>query len=376
MRYCKRCVQPDTRPNSRFDEFGVCPACNFQDEYASIDWDERRRELDAIVSETKLHNYSDYDCIIGVSGGKDSTRQAMFARDELGLRPLLVCCTYPPEQITELGCANLSNLVSLGFDTVNVSPGPQVWKRLMRNGFFRFGNFGKSTEMALYASAPKIAVAYRIPLIFLGENPAITVGALCTGSTSGDANKMKNTHTLQGGVDVVTEEGVREQELFWYRYSSDEEMQMANLRVVYLGYYIKDFFKVENEKFSVAHGMQIRNDPPEDIGDISGAEALDENFVVVNQMFKFLKFGFGKVTEQVCEEMRLGRMTREEAVRLVKAYDGRCAKRYIESFCEYLEITEKEFWEVAERFRGKDVWEPDGNGGWKLRASIDERPAT
>ena len=57
-----------------------------------------------------------FDCIIGVSGGKDSTRQALFIREKLKMRPLLVCCTYPPEQLTDLGAKNLSNLIKLGFD--------------------------------------------------------------------------------------------------------------------------------------------------------------------------------------------------------------------------------------------------------------------
>ncbi len=371
MKFCKECIQPNTRPKSHFTNEGICPACAFHKQYDSIDWSERRRELQGIIEDTRAINSSSYDCIIGVSGGKDSVRQAMFARDELGLRPLLVCCSYPPEQSTELGCENLANLCSLGFDLITVSPAPLTSKKLMSNGFHKFGNYGKALEMALYASAPKIAIAYQIPLIFLGENPAITVGALCTGSLSGDASKMKNTNTLAGGPDSVRDESISEQDLILYRYSSDEEMQMGQLRVLYLGYYIRDFWKRSNGEFSIAHGMKIRTDPPEDIGDITGHEALDEDFVFINQRFKYLKFGFGKVTEQVCEEMRLGAMDRATAIDLVEKYDGACASRYIKRFCRYVGISRVEFDAIVEKYRNKDIWACDESGTWFLT----ERPS-
>jgi N-acetyl sugar amidotransferase len=371
MRYCKKCVQPDTRPGIQFDSEGVCPPCRFAEQTEKIDWQARRRELEEIAAFGKKYNVSGFDCIIGVSGGKDSTRQSLFVRDELGLKPLLVSCTYPPEQQTERGAHNLGNLISLGFDCISVSPDPKVWKRLMRQGFLKFGNWCKSTEMALYASAPKIAIAYHIPLIFLGENPAIALGDLGVGSITGDANKMKYCHTLGGGnPDGLREEGIREQDLFWYRYPSDEEMEWAKMRIVYLGYYIKDFTRFKNAEVSVAHGLQIRSDPPLDTGDAFGFEALDDDFVIVNQMLKYFKFGFGKTTDQASEAVRFGLMTRDKAVELINKYDGKCAKRFIGRFCRYLEISEEEFWKVADSFRNKAIWQFNAQGSWELKEPI------
>lgn len=372
MKYCKKCVQPDTRPGIKFDKEGVCPACRFAEVSEKIDWQERQKELEEIAEFGRKHNVSGYDCIVGVSGGKDSTRQSMFVRDELGLKPLLVSCVYPPEQHTERGAHNLANLISLGFDCISVSPDPQVWKKLMRQSFLKYGNWAKSTEMALYASAPKVAIAYHIPLIFLGENPAIALGDLDVGSTTGDANKMKYCHTLEGGnPDKLLTEDIKEQDIFWYRYPSDEEMDMVNMKIVFLGYFIKDFTRFKNAEFSVAHGLMIRNDPPEDIGDAYGFEALDDDFVVVNQMLKYLKFGFGKTTDQASEAVRLGMITREEAIELVKKYDGKCAPRYIKHFCRYFNMSSEEFWRVAELFRDKEIWEDGKNGEKKLKAVLE-----
>src|SRR5436309_39451 len=107
MKYCKTCLQPDTRPGTRFSDEGICPACNYFANLREVDWDERRHELEEIVDFGRRNNHSGYDAIIGVSGGKDSTRQALYVKEVLKMNPLLVCLSYPPEQVTERGVNNL-----------------------------------------------------------------------------------------------------------------------------------------------------------------------------------------------------------------------------------------------------------------------------
>jgi len=367
MDYCKKCVQPDTRPGIQFDSHGVCPACRYAEDLVSVDWEARRQELKRIVERAEKDNHSEYDCIIGVSGGKDSTRQALYVRDVLGLKPLLVSCNYPPEQLTERGARNISNLISLGFDTINVMPDPQVWKKLMRKSFLEYGNLAKSTEMALYATLPKLSIAYHIPLAFLGENPATQMGDLATGSLNWDANKMKNTNTIAEGSAIYLGDGVAAQDLYWYRYPSDDEMAWANIQVVYLGYFWPNFTKVDNAAFSMTHGLEVRTDTPLERGALHPFEALDDDFVFVNQMVKYFKYGFGKVTDEVCELIRYGRMSREEGFALVEKYDGKCSPEYIRRFCEYIDISEKEFWELAESHRNKELFEKDASGAWRLK---------
>ena len=119
MKYCKICLQPDTRPGTFFSENGICPACNYYHTVsAAADWQERFDEIQKFLESYERKPGQHFDCIIGVSGGKDSTRQALWVRDKLGLKPLLVCLTYPPEQLTERGADNISNLIELGFDVV------------------------------------------------------------------------------------------------------------------------------------------------------------------------------------------------------------------------------------------------------------------
>jgi N-acetyl sugar amidotransferase len=364
---CKRCVNPDTRPNISFDAAGLCPVCQYELAKTSevIDWNARRAELASICAWGRQNTRSTYDCIVTVSGGKDSTRQACFARDDLGMNPLLVNCAYPPEQVTDLGAANLSNLISLGFDTLSISPDPRVWKRLMREGFFKFGNWARSTEMALYAIPVHVAIAYQIPLIFYGENPVMTIGEK-HGKTDGDASQLKKGNTIAGGPSQLLPPDVSSQDAYFYFYPPDEDMEAARLRLVYLGYYMPDWSGRSNAEFALARGFKARHEPPAMTGDLWGFSCLDEDFSIVNQYLKFLKLGFGRVTDQVCEAINAGIMTREEGLELVRQFDGCCDRAFIRRFCDYLEITEEEFQDTCERFRNRILWHGTPQGKWEL----------
>ena len=376
MRWCKRCLEPDTRPDCVFDEEGICYPCRLLETAHEIDWPGRWRELEEVVkwaTERQEKSVSGYDCIIPVSGGKDSHRQAVFVRDELGLKCLLVSCAYPPQQQTKRGAHNLANLVELGFDCFAISPAPDTWRRLMRVGFMKFGNWCKPTELALYASAPKVAIRYNIPLLIYGENPALSWGS-SGGSFDGDANRMKYNNTMKGGdITPYLEEGFEKKDIYWHRYPHDKHIERADLRMIYLGYYIKDFIDPINGPLAMKLGLEPRTGEDaifEDIGQITTYDALDDDFVMVNQMVKHIKYGFGKAAEQCSGMIRTGLMTRDEAVRLTRKYDGKCAHRYIERFCQYIGISEDQFWEVANSYRDPEVWEPDGNE-WRLKVPIE-----
>ena len=376
MKRCKTCVETDSRPSSVFDEDGICLPCKSVSSQSieNIDWDERSEQLKNIVKWAKEHSNFGYDCIIGVSGGKDSLRQALFAR-EIGLNPLLVCCTYPPEQMTKRGANNLANLINLGFDTINTAPAPIISKKLMKNCFETFGNLFNASELALYSSLPIAATAYRIPLILLGENPGLSFGN-DAGSDNFDGNKMKHMNTLQGGDPrrFKTQE-MSDKDLYWYRYPDDESMEKADLRIVYLGYFMPDFNDHTNAKLAIEHGLEVRQGEdadPNNIGGESNYVALDDDFVIVNQMLKYLKLGFGKATQEVGVAVRAGLMSREEGKKIVKAYDGKCHEKYIKQLADYLEITVEEFWKITDKFVNKDLFEKDENGKWVMKEGVDE----
>lgn len=371
IEFCRTCLQPNTRPNIVFSEDGVCPACLYALELKSLDWHERLQLAKQVFcKDAEEIGNSAYDCIIGVSGGKDSTRQALFAKNYLKLNPLLVSLNYPPEQITSRGAWNISNMISLGFDCLTIGPAPLTWKRLMKEGFLKYGNWAKSTELSLFSSVPRLAVSYQIPLILWGENPALTLGEGGSLSDNYDGGKMKNINTLSGAnFDWLLVDGIRPSEVLQYRYPSDEDMSKAKLKIIYLGYFMENWTKLDNGNFGALHGLELRQDIPESIGDILGVDSLDDDWVILNQMIKYYKFGFGKVTEIVSEEMRFRGLPRKRAIELVEKYDGKCSQENIESFCDFIEISLKEFWDNVDGFVNKNLFEKV-NGHWQRKFEI------
>lgn len=363
MKYCKTCLQPDTKPNDYFSAEGICSACLNSKELVSVDWTERYEVLEDLLSRYPRRPGQLFDCIIGVSGGKDSLRQAMWVRDRLGLRPLLVCLSYPPQQVTEIGVDNISNLIEHGFDVVISAPAPETWRRLMREAFLRFSNFCRSTELALYSSVPQLALRYKIPLIFTGENQSLRDRS--TFSEFGwDYNAARNQNTLDGGnLAWLLDAGFIAKEFLPYIYPDANEFAAGGLQIVDLGWFIGDWNNLDNGKLSAAYGLSIRDDSVENTGDPLGISALDEDWVAVNQMFKYYKFGFGKATDYANEDIRLGRLTREDAIPFIEKYDGACAEAYIRSFCDYIDISVTEFWDQVRATANKKIFdvEPDGS---------------
>ena len=364
MKYCKKCLQPDTRPNTQFTEDGICPACNYFDKLDQVDWEERREILLDIAKDFPKSNRHDFDCIIGVSGGKDSVRQAIFVRDKLGLNPLLACLSYPPQQVTQRGVDNISGLINLGFDCVISSPSPETWRKLMRHSFDQFTNWAKSTELALFSSVPQLAIQYDIPLILWGENPGLQLGDLKTlGKTGYDGNNLRNMNTLGGGsLDWITDLHEDNGDLIPYRYPDEDEFELARIQIVYLGWFLGDWSLVNNASYSCLDGIEIREDTVENTGDLYGVTSLDEDWVTLNQMIKYYKFGFGRVTDYANEGIRNGEMTRDDAIKLVDKYDDSCSNEYIKSFCDYVDITVNQFWEQVRKNVNQELFSISKDG--------------
>jgi len=365
MKYCKRCVQPDTRPGVLFDRDGVCAACLYRfEEFPRIDWAQRERQLREIAAWAKEKAHGGFDCAVGVSGGKDSHVQAFYAKENLGLKVLLVNCA--PDGITDVGRHNLENLVKHGFDMVSFRPNPAVMRGVTRRSFFEFGNPVKPSEYPLYAVSYQTALKFGIPLIIQGENVAITLGVRSNLAPSDDALGIRRHNTLGGGnASDWVQEGIELRDLLFYQWPEEDELR-AKVRAIHLNYYMKEWSWNGNIEFAVARGLHGRVDDPNMTGRLNPYTSVDADMQIVNQMLKYYKFGFGFVTDEVCYNIREGRLSREQAIKLVEQYDGKCDGRYIREFCEYVDITLEDFWRVVDRFVNKKLFQKDRESGeWK-----------
>jgi N-acetyl sugar amidotransferase len=362
MKYCRSCLTPDTRPNGRFNNLGICLPCEFAADGEKENYDKRLEELRKHVHKlTRTTKKSRWQCIIGVSGGKDSTRQALWAREKLGVNPLLVSIAYPPKQISYVGAHNLSNLISHGFDTMILGPAPVLSRELVREAFLRFCNWCKATEMALFSGVPRVAIQKRIPLIFWGENPALQVGDAGTLATSiWDGNSLVNSNTLAGGsLGWFTEVAGSASILEMYRFPNREQFRKHRVQTIFLGPAWKDWSGEKNTRVALVNGLQFRGGDPRASGDILGTSMVDEDWTIVNMLLKYYKFGFSRGTEYANELIRSGVISREEAIPYAELDEG-CDDCYIKSFCKYINISDLQFWNTVRKFANPALFDLSG----------------
>ena len=361
MKYCKSCLTTSLRPNSSFNNKGICIACEYSDKTNILSSQThlvRLKEKIKDLNKTARLKLNNYDCIVGVSGGKDSTRQALWVRDRLKMRPLLVCCAYPPYQMTEIGAANIENLINLGFDIIIDTPAPKTSRDLSKKSFIEFGNVCKASEMALYATVPRIAIDFDVKLIFWGENPALQVGDARTGGIDPlDGNNLRNLNTLveggDGWMDMIFNIASKKEH---YKYPSVTEFNKRNINIIYLGSAWDDWSNDMNSTFASLNGLTLRPNEENITGDISNASMIDEEFTNINMMIKYFKYGFGRATDLVNEGIRNKQLSRDDGIKLVNRYDGVCDNSIIKKYCKYIEISNSDFWAQVNKWVNEDIF--------------------
>jgi len=378
MQYCKKCFAPESNPGITFDRDGFCTVCKHYETKPSVDWAKRMGDLKEIASWAKASSKGGYDCVIGVSGGKDSCWQALTARDMLGLNCLLV--SNPADLPTEIGRHNIENLQNLGFDLIKYYGNPLVYKELVKRSLVEYGNPQKPSEYTIAAMPLRIAINFKIPLVIHGENSALEMGEpkefTTDGEYGGSALGFANSNTVRGGnaKDWLSDQ-IGLHELLPYQYPTEDEIKESGVQAIYLGYYLKEFGSFSNAKFAISKGLRIRTESLYEIGRYDRYSALDSQINIINGMIKHVKFGYGTVTDHASFDIRLGRLTREEGIALIKELDGLCADYHIKAYCDYLGIPVGEFMAEVEKWRG-DMWQEDGKGNWQLKNPIWEQESS
>lgn len=364
MKWCRACLLPDTRPNLAIGADGICNACHSHATKANIDWPARRRQLDSVVAAAKVQAAPNgYDCLIPVSGGKDSTWQTIQCL-ELGLKPLAV--TWKPPARTEIGRRNLDNLIALGVDHIDWQISPKVEARFMRKAFARFGSTAIPMHLALFNIPLTLAVRWRIPLVIWGENSAFEYGSQDDALTGFALDRRwLNTYGVTHGTSASDwiDADLTAKDLAAYFGPTDEELHDAGVRAIFLGYYLPWDPDVTRR---VAEQQGFVGNPQ---GARTGYYAfadLDDDFIAIHHWLKWYKFGFTRAFDNLALEIRNGRLTREQAINILRQLGDQTPHQDIAKFCAFAGMEVAEFMRIAEGFRNQTIWTQDDRGIWYL----------
>jgi len=361
MKYCRRCILPDTRPNLRLDAEGVCNACRSHASRPHIDWKSRAADFKRLVENVRTKGKG-YDCVIPVSGGKDSTWQVVTCL-EAGLKPLAVTWRTPGR--TAIGQANLENLVKLGVDHIDYSVSPKVEARFMLKAFERFGSTAIPMHLALFNIPLSIAVRFAIPLVVWGENSAVEYGSA---QSAHEGYKLDTAWLATYGVTHGTtardwiDAELSEQDLKAYSGPDPDELEALGVHAVFLGHY---FQWDPATSYAVAKKHGFRENPDGARTGLYDYADIDDDFISLHHWMKWYKFGFTRLFDNLSLEIRNSRITRAKAIEIVGAAGEQTPCADIDKFSAFCGISAQRFFAAAEKFRNPQVWQQAG-GVWRI----------
>jgi N-acetyl sugar amidotransferase len=381
MEYCKRCVYPkNTQPNVLFDQEGVCSGCRAVERRKNVAWDERKQRLEEILEEYKqIASESDapYDCIIPVSGGKDSHYQVYLMTEVYDMNPLLV--SYNHSYNTKIGLRNLRNLVDKsGCDLIRYNTSKQTAKKLSKYQLYKTGDITWHYHAGIMTFPIQTAVQYGIPLMIWGESGyRYKAGMYNAEDVIEFTEKERQEHDMRGlePKDILDdpksqEHGITQTDLAPFEYPSDEAIENVGFRGIYLDNFMRWDPIPQTKKMIKKWDFATRP---------VGEHQSNRTFLCFSEIedaangthdyLKYLKYGYGRATDHAAREVRHGRMTREEAIELVEEYDhNRPAD--LDYILDFLDMTEQQFLDAIEPMRDENIWNQTDEGEWILTDSV------
>jgi N-acetyl sugar amidotransferase len=369
MNYCKRCVYPYATVNLHVDEEGICASCRTFEKFEQLSpefWEIRKKRFGRIVEEAMESNTSNYDCLIPVSGGKDSYYQAHVIANEYGLKPLLM--TYHGNNFLPEGDYNRDRMRHV-FDADHIVWGPsiEVLKKLNRLGFKKMGDMNWQNHCGIFSSPITIAAKFDIPLIIWGEVAWDISGMFEPDDYVEFSARVRHEHGLRGYewydfLDDIDEKLI-EKDMLWAKYPSDEEILRVGVRGLYIGNFFKwdpnNHTKMMQEKY----GWKGSELPFErTYRRFSNLDDRYENGI--HDLMKFVKFGYGRCSDHASKDIRTGYMTRDEGIEMVKKYDH-IVSSDLNYWLDYVDMKEEEFWRIADTFRDPNIWRIKNGEWWK-----------
>jgi N-acetyl sugar amidotransferase len=364
MLYCRECLYPNTKPDLVFNE-GICNACiNFKNR-VHIDWDKRKEEFINIFNKYKSNDNNNWDCIIPVSGGKDSTYQ-VYKILKLGYNPL--CVVSSTCHLSDIGRYNLDNLKKLGVDMIEFTAKKNIRKKLNVIGLETVGDISWPEHISIFTVPVIFAVKFNIKLIIWGENSQHEYGGPASSIDNNvlDRNWLENFGGLIGlresDIVMLSDNKIKENEIIPYKYPSDEEIKKVGVTGLFLGYYFY-WNGIGNALISQSIGFKTYENIIE--GSACNYENLDNYQTGIHDYFKYLKFGFGRTTDIVNNQIRRKIITREDGLEIVKNHDGKFPSHYLgkplNEILDYIGMKEEDFIKICDSFTNKQIFKTDEN---------------
>lgn len=372
MKFCKRCLYPENHPlNIVFDEDGVCSGCRVHEEKDILDWQSRGAVLKNILDGYKNISCNNYDCIIPVSGARDSYFIVHMVKNVYGMNPLLV--TYNKQYNTSEGVRNLANLrILFDCDIMTLTVNPETVKKITKATMRKFGSIYWHCIAGQTVFPIQIAVKFKIPLIVWGAHQGVDqVGMFSHLDEVEMTRKYRKEHDLMGyeAQDLVSEfDNINEDDIVQYIYPDDKEIERVGVRGIYLNNYIRWDSKAQHEKMIALYNYETlkQNRTFDSYNDVDCF-----NYSDVHDFIKLIKHGYGKVTDHVCREIRLRRLTREQGIEMVKSYITKEPEN-LQLFLNWIGITKNSFYYIIDQFRNKNFWQRDEDWNWVFNNLFSE----
>jgi len=360
LKWCQNCLAMSTRPRIKFDNRGWCNACVWSEKKKTIDWTKREEILTKLLDQHRQKDNT-IDCLVPCSGGKDGSYVAWNLKHKYGMNPLAI--TVNPHLPLKTGDINLKNFLKSGFNHIAITPSYHAMQTLNKIGFIEMGSpyFGWLTS--ILSAVTKMANQLRIGLIFYGEDGEVEYG----GSTETDndpiygINYMKRVYLEGGYQKILDSSNLSQEDLYFFKFPSDDEISSNPIKMAHWSYF-ENWNPYKNYLLAKEKcGLQENADSNE--GTFTNFAQNDQELCALHYYLMYLKFGFGRGNQDASIEIRRGAMDREQAVNLVRLYDGQYPEKYLKSYLNYFQMSLEEFDSYIDKWANKALFKKE-NGRW------------
>ena len=361
LSWCSNCLTMSTRPRITFDARGWCNACVWAEKKKSLDWGARQVELLRLLDKHR-RNDGEFDCLVPLSGGKDGSYVAYNLKHKYGMNPL--CVTVTPALPLPLGDQNLRSFVQSGYNHISINPNHEAMRELNKSGFVEMGFPYYGWLISIHTAVIRMATVFGIDLIFYGEDGEVEYGGSTETSKNPiyDVSYQKKVY-LEGGYEkVLAVSGLTASEINFFRFPSDEQLNKHALQLTHWSYF-ENWDPYRNYLVAKEYcGLKEAEDS--NAGTFTNFSQNDQALYALHTYLMYLKFGFGRANQDACIEVRRGAMDREQAVNLVRIYDGHYPEEFMQQYLSYYKMTQAEVDQVLDRYANKELFEKT-DGRWK-----------